>query len=170
MHSILKQFDQWSRDHGTVWKGHGIGLELVDIFNHQGYRHSQWMVNEGWFDDMTTRVVDKWKRISVSPTSTMSSPSTPIDVSVSGLLEWLTNEPPKGLSSSDGRLSVLPSVESEWWQDKSSCHKSSQRLILCGGRMNPHVKSPPSPSDWVHVVAGQKLLSKALPVIEFMWW
>ena len=40
----------------------------------------------------------------------------------------------QGLSSFGGRSSVLPPVESEWWQDKSSCQKSSQRLSLCGGR------------------------------------
>ena len=35
------------------------GLEWIDIFDH-GYRCSQWMGSEEWFDDMTTRVVDKW--------------------------------------------------------------------------------------------------------------
>ena len=69
------------------------GLEWIDIFDH-GYRHSQWMANEEWFECMSTRVIDK-----------------------------LTSQ---GLSSYGGRSSVLPLVESEWWQDKA------------------HVKTPPS--------------------------
>ena len=93
------------------------GLEWVDIFDH-GYRHSQWMVNEEWLDDMTARVIDKWTS--------------------------------QGLSSHGGRSSVLPLVESE------------------GGRTKAHVISPPS--DWVRVVVGQTVMSKVLPVIEFMWW
>ena len=62
------------------------GLEWIDIFGY-GYRHSQWMSNEEWFNDMVSRVTDKWKGISVSSSSTISSSSPSIGVSLSGLLE-----------------------------------------------------------------------------------
>ena len=87
--------EQYGKDMGLG------GLEWVDVFDH-GYRRSQWMANEEWFDDMTARVVNKWTS--------------------------------QGLSSFGGRSSVLPPVESESWQDKSSCQKSSQRLSSRGGR------------------------------------
>ena len=147
--------EQYGKDTGLG------GLEWVDIFD-QGYRRSQWMANEGWFDDMTAQVIDK-KEISVSSTSTMSSSSTSIDHSLPGLLEWMTNRPSK-----DWVLLVVGLA-------------SSHRLSPNGGRTKAHVKSPPndwfhvvagqcSPSDWVHVVAGQIFISEVLPVIEFMWW
>ena len=34
-------------------------LEWLDIFD-SVYRHSQWMSDEEWFMDMTSRVEDKW--------------------------------------------------------------------------------------------------------------
>ena len=68
-----------------------------------------------------------------------------------------------GLSSCGGRSSVLPLVESEWWQDRSSCQPSSQWLNSCGGRTNPHIKSPPN--NWVRVVAVQHRSN-----FWVMWW
>ena len=60
------------------------GLEWVDIFDY-GYRRSQWMSNEEWFNDMIPRVIEKW--VSVASSSTLSSSSPSIDISLSGPLE-----------------------------------------------------------------------------------
>ena len=42
-------------------------LEWLDIFE-SDYRHSQWMSDEEWFTDMTSRVVDKWSSQRLSST------------------------------------------------------------------------------------------------------
>ena len=109
------------------------GLEWINIFDY-GYRHSQWMSNEEWFNDMVSRVTDKLKLISVSSSSTISSSSPSIGISLSGPLEWMTDKPPgdwvllvegqassRRLSPSGGRTKlmskVLPAIEFMWWQD-----------------------------------------------------
>ena len=37
-------------------------LEWLDIFDNV-YRHCQWMCDEEWFVDMTSRVTDKWSNL-----------------------------------------------------------------------------------------------------------
>ena len=57
----------------------GMGrLELIDIFDH-GYRLSQWMGSEEWFNDMTTRVVDKWASQGLSSFGGRSSVLPPVE-------------------------------------------------------------------------------------------